>query len=113
MKWDNDHMHSFSIAHLEKKSANRDGSRVWAEFFAPDWKDDPYPTYKTDQVQICQLDYQKVPKLNFTFDFGDGHRFDIVYKAVRARNSKEHIKDFPLNIDQRGIAPEQYPRPRT
>ena len=109
MSWDNDHMHGFSLAGRERKSFVGDGHREEAEFFAPAWEDDPFPTYKSDEIKICQIDYKKIPKLNFIFDYGDGHRLDIIPKGVRAMDKKEKRREFPHLIDQRGVAPEQYP----
>lgn len=77
-------------------------------FFAPGWEDDPHPTYKTDEICIQDIDYNKIPKLDFIFDFGDEHRFDIEFKGSREPKKKERIDDFPKVVDQRGIGPEQY-----
>ena len=108
MGWDNDHMHGFEIPEKRRKpdpfftgSSNA--------FFAPGWEDDPHPTYKTDEISIQDVDYNKLPKLDFIFDFGDGHRFDIEFKGNRALKKNEKINDFPKVIDQRGIGPKQYP----
>lgn len=109
MGWDNDHMHGFSVAGRERKSFVGDGHREEAEFFAPGWEDDPFPTYKSDQIRICQIDYQIAPKLDFIFDYGDGHRFTIVFKGTRAMSKKEGRNEFLRLIDQRGVGPKQYP----
>ncbi len=108
MGWENDHMHGFELPEQNQKpdlfltgSSNT--------FFAPGWEDDPHPTYKTDEICIQDIDYKKVPQLGFTFDFGDGHMFDIVFKASRERKKGEKVDGFPKIVDQRGVGPEQYP----
>ena len=108
MGWDNDHMHGFEIPEKKRKPDPFLTGSCNA-FFAPDWEDDPHPTYKTDEVCIQDIDYSKMPKLDFIFDFGDGHRFDIEFKGSRASKKKEKKGDFPKVTDQRGVGPEQYP----
>ena len=108
MNWDNDHMHGFEFPKVRKKPAPFFiGSAI--SFFAPGWEDDPHPTYKSDEIRICDMDYTKQPKLKFMFDFGDGHEFDIAFGGTRSINKKEKERDFPRMVDQRGVAPEQYP----
>ena len=108
MGWDNDHMHGFEFP---ERRARPDpyftGSAI--AMFAPGWEDDPHPTYKTDEIRICDIDYTKTRKLEFMFDYGDGHRFDVAYKGMRPVAGKETTRDFPRVTDQRGVAPEQYP----
>ncbi|MBU1088304.1 plasmid pRiA4b ORF-3 family protein [Patescibacteria group bacterium] len=107
MGWDNDHMHGFSIKKVNNKIQGRYTS---FSIYAPGWEDDPHPTFKTDKIKIADIDYKKNPKWNFVFDFGDGHEFDIELRNI---NSKITKKDFPeplpTCIDQRGVAPFQYP----
>lgn len=107
MNWENDHMHGFDLKCSKKSDPMFTGSSI--TFFAPRWEDDPHPTYKTDKVMIADLDYVKQPKLRFMFDYGDGHEFDIEFKGIRALNKNEKEFAFPRLIDQRGVAPEQYP----
>ena len=110
MGWSYDHMHSFTIVGPKRKP--HDSLIVQPaqlEFFAPHWEDDPYPTYKSDGIRIFQIDYKKFTKLEFIFDFGDGHRFDIKFYGLRERTQDDVKKKFPLLTDQRGVGPEQYP----
>ncbi|MFH1610974.1 MAG: hypothetical protein ABIA91_03745 [Patescibacteria group bacterium] len=108
MGWENDHMHGFDLPEKNKKADPYfTGSSI--SFFAPYWEDDPHPTFKTDEIHICDFDYKKLPKLHFIFDFGDGHEFDVEFKGVRNIKKKEKDYDFPKIIDQRGVGPEQYP----
>jgi hypothetical protein len=107
MDWENDHMHGFDLKSSRKPDPMMTGSSI--TIFAPGWEDDPHPVYKTNEIAIADLDYMKQPKLKFMFDYGDGHEFDIEFKGMRALNKGEKKTDFPQLIDQRGIAPEQYP----
>ena len=109
MGWDNDHMHGFEIPKQERK---QDPFFIGSSlaFFAPGWEDDPHPTFKTDEISINNIDYEKLPNLFFTFDFGVGHRFNIEFKGMRDVNKNERIGDFPKVIDRRGVGPEQYPK---
>ena len=108
MGWMNDHMHGFA---LPKKQRESDICMTGSSnsFFAPGWEDDPHPTYKTDAIHICDIDYDKVPLLDFTFDFGDGHQFKIECKGRRKKNEQDRNAHFPMLIDQRGVGPLQYP----
>lgn len=95
MGWDNDHMHGFSI-------------KTEFSIYAPGWEDDPYPTYKTDEIKIADIDFIKNPKLGFVFDFGDCHEFDIELRKVEDK-IEDLIEPLPTCIDQQGVAPIQYP----
>jgi len=108
MGWVNDHMHGFSFP--QKDAHNRRMYTLDYTFYAPGWEDDPHPTFKSNQIRICDIDYGKQPRLRFMFDFGDGHEFDIDFKSIRKTNEKKKIRDFPCLTDERGVAPEQYPR---
>lgn len=112
MGWDYDHMHGFTVPNIQNKPANvfdfSIGTRL--EFFAPDWEDDPFPTYKSDQISIFQFDHRKYPTLDFIFDFGDGHEFDIQYKGMRKQQPSDRKKKFPCIVQNQGLAPEQYPK---
>jgi hypothetical protein len=108
MGWDNDHMHGFEFSGLDKRPDTLfTGSTI--AFFASGWEDDPHPTFKFNKIHICDIDYVKQPKLEFTFDFGDGHRFDIEFKGIRKIAKNKMKNKFPCIIDQRGVGPEQYP----
>lgn len=107
MMWDNDHMHGFALPVSSGKPDHFFTSPY--AFYGPEWEDDPYPTYKSNDIRIADLDYQKYSKLNFIFDFGDDHEFIIEYKGNRERVKKDKNITFPQVIDQRGVAPEQYP----
>ncbi len=99
MEWCNDHMHGFYLGEFYRSPG----------MYAPHWPDDPYPTFKTDEIRIAAVDYKKQPSLSFIFDFGDGHTFEVKVEEIRKLEAEEKLKDFPRLIDQRGVAPEQYP----
>lgn len=111
MKWQYDHMHGFTIPGIEKKPSGKMPYEpiTRLDFFAPHWEDDPFPTYKSNEIKICQIDYQKNPTLDFIFDFGDCHEFQISYKGMRPLKSSEAKTSFPAVINKAGIAPKQYP----
>lgn len=78
--------------------------------YAPHWEDDPFPTYKTNEILISNIDYSKYPKWNFVFDFGVGHEFNIELKRIDEKlKEKDFDRPLPACIDQRGVAPVQYP----
>lgn len=107
MGWANDHMHGFS---MKKVFGETQHGYTSFSIYAPGWEDDPHPTYKTNEVRVADVDYKKHPKWGFVFDFGDGHEFDIELKKI---DEGVKVKDFgeplPTCIDQRGVAPIQYP----
>jgi len=108
MGWDNDHMHGFEIPEQKGKADPFfTGSSI--AFFAPGWEDDPHPTFKTDKVKISNIDYEKLPKLHFIFDFGDNHEFNVEFMGMRNPDKKEKIGDFPKVVDRHGVGPKQYP----
>lgn len=106
MDWDNDHMHGFSLPAKQKK-----GYFYYTPFtfFADGWEDDPYPTYKSNQIMICNINYETHPKLRFEFDFGDSHMFEVHFKRMRQPEKGVNIQTLPKVLDKRGVAPEQYP----
>lgn len=105
-----DHMHGFTFPGVEmKRKGGFSFERTLLEFFAPHWEDDPFPTYKSNQIKIGQVNYKKHPQLNFVFDFGDGHRFNIQYKDKGIKDSVVGVKKFPAVIGGKGTGPEQYP----
>lgn len=107
MGWANDHMHGFFIP--EGRGKMKYYAYTENGIYAPGMDDDPFPTFKSDQIRIANIDYKKYPKLGFVFDFGDGHRFDIEWKETRNDKIAHNDEDMPRLIDQRGVGPEQYP----
>lgn len=107
MGWLNDHMHGFRFPDPEERNTQYAVSPY--EFFAPGWEDEPHPYFKSQQVKINQVNYEKFPRFHFEFDFGDGHEFQIDYKGTHPLNRKERVSQFPRLTDQRGVGPEQYP----
>lgn len=107
MNWDNDHMHGFSLKKLYEKPLSR-----YSEFslYAPGWEDDPYPTFKTNKIKVADINWQKYPKWNFVFDFGASHEFDVELRKIETKLTNEDFEEsLPMCIDQRGVAPCQYP----
>lgn len=108
MDWENNHMHGFGFS---KGPINEKFNFFTSPYtiYAPGWEDDPSPTYKINQVKISQIDWKVYPKIQFVFDFGDGRLFNVVLKKTVSGMSNELEETFPQLIDQRGVAPEQYP----
>lgn len=106
MGWDNDHMHGFSFPDRDSKNPMHISPYA---FFADGWEDDPHPMFKSNEIHIYDIDYVKQPKLEFIFDFGDGHRFDVEFKKMRNIDKNERNIKFPRIIDRCGVGPEQYP----
>jgi len=84
MGWRNDHMHGFTVPGIKRPSDDSIPFDATTEltFFAPPWEDDPFPTYKSDEISICLLNYQKHPTIEFIFDYGDGHRFTVSFVSA-------------------------------
>lgn len=109
MDWVNDHMHRFAFPGLKQKNWQFTRSRYEIFCDAEDWDDDPYPTMKTNQIRIDDINYEKYPKLLFEFDFGDSHEFYVEMIKIRGPKIREVKSSFPRIIKEVGNPPEQYP----
>ncbi len=58
MLWQNDHLHGFS---LPNPRAKREMEMSPYTFYSPNAEDDQCPTYKSDEILICDIDYYKQP----------------------------------------------------
>lgn len=109
MGWDNDHLHAFRFVPAETKYKEY-GQQHFAIMIDTEGNaDSDYPEHLTNKVQVSQINYEKFPQMHFEFDFGDSHEFTVEFKGIRALGRKEMVSQFPRLIDQRGVAPEQYP----
>ena len=106
MNWFNDHMHGFSLTTVDKDVMFDPNHYSW---FAPYWEDEPHPYIHTDKVKIYHFDFEKHPKLDMTFDYGDNHHFLIEFKDKRILKPKEKQSNFPKIIKTEGKAIAQYP----
>lgn len=112
MGWVNDHMHGFELTGQKPlASPSKDMLYVGSslQMYAPYWEDDPHPTYKTSDVCIGDILYDKQPEFLFTFDYGDGHTFRIYQSKLEMMRREDDWHDFPRLLESHGIAPEQYP----
>jgi hypothetical protein len=111
MGWVNDHMHGFDLTGKKTLPASLDINSAPSSlsFYAEGWEDDPHPYYKTSQILISDIDYKKQPVLDFTFDYGDNHRFKITFIERNKIDRHDKLKDFPLLAESHGQAPVQYP----
>lgn len=111
MGWRYDHMHSFTIpGHVKRAKGNTPfGFNIDLSFFERHWEDDPFPVFKSSEIRIHQLDYGKCPRLDFIFDFGDGHQFTVEYRGKHEKGAQDTArKKYPALVDQHGVAPAQY-----
>lgn len=107
MDFANDHLHAFFFPEKRgKKTVYAYSSFVLNSQYL---EDDPYPTYKTNQVSVSDIDYAKYSKLVFIFDFGESHEFTVVFQGTRPIRNIDDLALFPRITDLRGIGPEQYP----
>lgn len=104
MDWVEDHLHGFWFPDERR-------NRIYGMYgmYHEHMEDDPHPIFKTQDIPISQIDWRKYPTMGFVFDFGDGHEFDITLKQSSVETSKAKRRPVARLIDQRGVAPEQYP----
>ena len=110
MGWDNDHLHQFLPRTINGEFLGFYG-RLSIKLEYPD-DDEDWPSYKTQQIRIADIDWAKYPKWNFVFDFGDNHTFHIEHKGKLTKKeayAKWYFEETPIVIDQRGVGPIQYP----
>jgi len=107
MNWQNDHMHGFAVpGEGERPDPLFTASALG--IFSPNWEDDPHPTFKTNEIRICNIDYNKLLKFDFTFDYGDNHQFEVIFKNKREQNKKDKKCIFPKIVNSHGVPPVQY-----
>jgi len=99
-----DHLHGFWFP-------DEHHNRIFGDYgiYHEGFEDDPYPWFKTKDIPVSQIDWKRFPVIGFVFDFGDGHKFDITFKTMREKEKGDAKLHFPYLVDQRGVAPEQYP----
>lgn len=104
MEWDEDHLHGFWLPDARR-------NRFFGDYgiYHKDAEDEPFTKFKTTDIPVSQIDWSHHPILGLVFDFGAGHEFDITLKMRRPFKKSDKMNEFPRLIDQRGIAPEQYP----
>jgi len=110
MGWDNDHLHQFLPRTVNGQHQGFYSPLAIKLGYPED--DEDWPSYKTQVVRMADIDWEKWPKWNFAFDFGDDHTFNVDFKEkiTKAEARKRHYFEYtPILIDQRGVAPVQYP----
>ena len=110
MGWDNDHLHQFLPRTVNGRNLGFYDMLSIALGYPDD--DEDWPSYRTQQVRITDIDWEKWPKWNFVFDFGDSHEFNVDFKRklTEAQIRKEYyFEETPWLVDQRGVGPMQYP----
>lgn len=107
MQWSNDHLHSFFWPEKQGR-VTRDCYTLF-EIGSYGVENDQYPILHTNHVPVSAVDFSKVKKLTFVFDFGEDHQFTVEHVKKRKRKEYEVFDEFPKLVDIRGVAPEQYP----
>ncbi|MDP2926215.1 MAG: hypothetical protein Q8N99_07600 [Nanoarchaeota archaeon] len=100
-KWDDPHMYSFF---MDNKPYSQNRKMEYSCNPEPDVFDDAKPN-STD-VKLKDLNLKKNQKFLFVFDFGDNHHFGI---KVLEFGGVESGKKYPVILEEKGEAPEQYP----
>lgn len=106
MGWINDHLHGFDFDTHNPLDTSLPSIPSNACLYSPDWDDDQYPVVKTSEVTIGSVNYERLPKFDFTFDYGDCHDFTITYNGIP---SSSFAETTPFVGDIHGTPPEQYP----
>lgn len=107
-KWTDPHMYSF---HFDNKpySGNKDMEYTCEPEAYNKQIDNFFGIHgkrKSTKTKLKDLNLEKNQKFLFVFDFGDDHRFGI--KVVGFGNVQKGRK-YPLILEEKGKAPEQYP----
>lgn len=108
MGWVYDHMHGYELVGKKRLSDPLYAASSLA-IFAEGWEDDSYPTYKTNEVHISEINYDVQKKFKFTFDYGDGHTFLIFPTGYNKIDPRDEPSGFPRLMASSGKVPEQYP----
>ena len=110
MGWDNGHLHAFRLArHGARARGLRRGFEITTDTGGE--SDARHPQYMTNGVLVSHVDHWRYPLMHFEFDFGDGHEFAVAFMGIRPLAKGERASGYPRLVDQRGVAPEQYPDP--
>ena len=93
--WDGDHLYSFFMS-------NRPWDRT-TEITSPYNEDADVPS--AAHVRLQDLELAPKQKFLYLFDFGDEHRFEVEVVEIRP---DAPAGEYPVIVDSRGQAPEQY-----
>ena len=98
--WDDPHMYSFFFDNIpySKNRKNEYSCHPESNF------DGEKP--KSSNIKLKYLNLRKNQKFLFVFDFGDDHQFGI---QVEGFGKIQKGKKYPLILEKKGKAPEQYP----
>jgi len=99
-KWDDPHMYSFF---LDNKAYSKNRKMEYTCDFEPDFFGEQPNSSST---KLEDLNLKQNQKFLFVFDFGDDHHFSI---NVEGFGEIQKGKRYPLVIEEKGKAPEQYP----
>ncbi|MEK6816467.1 MAG: plasmid pRiA4b ORF-3 family protein, partial [Nanoarchaeota archaeon] len=96
MGWDNDHLYSFF---MDNKF---NGGDFDMEYTCPY---EPGGRKTADKAQLGMFGFSKAQKFAYLFDFGDNHQFEIEVLDFGIADAR---KKYPLMLESKGKAPEQY-----
>jgi len=99
-KWDDPHLYSFFM-----------DNKAYTKNRKMEYTCDPEPDLfggepNSSSIKLKDLNLEQNQKFLFVFDFGDDHRFGITVKGF---GETLKGKRYPLIIEEKGKAPEQYP----
>ncbi|MFZ3076894.1 MAG: hypothetical protein WA139_00380 [Candidatus Aenigmatarchaeota archaeon] len=97
--WDDPHSYSFFFDN-KPFSQNRK-----MEYSSNTEEVDEFGKPNSTDVKLKNLKFRKGQKILFIFDFGDEHRFGI---KVEGFGETQKGKKYPLILEEKGKAPEQY-----
>lgn len=98
--WDDPHSYSFFLDN-KPYSQNRK-----MEYSSNTEEVDEYGKPNSTGAKLKVLNLKKGQKILFIFDFGDDHYFGI---KVEGFGEAQKGKQYPLILEEKGKAPEQYP----
>ena len=107
--WFDPHLYSF---YFDNKPYSKNRNMEYT--FNPEPDDSPIDFFgdfgepHSTKTKLKDLTLQKNQKFLFVFDFGDDHHFSV--RVVGFGNVQKGLK-YPLVLEVKGNAPEQYPEP--
>ena len=99
-RWDEEHMYSFFFDNIPYSKNRRKEYSCNPEPFPAD------ESANSSDIELRKLSLKKNQKFLFVFDFGDDHQFGI---KVEGFGKVQKGKKYPLILEEKGKAPEQYP----
>jgi hypothetical protein len=99
--WDDPHLYSFF---MDNKPYSKNRDVEYSCDTEPDLFDEKR---KSSDIPLQTLNLKQNQKFLFLFDYGDDHRFEITVEGFG--NIQKGIQ-YPVILEEKGKAPNQYPR---